>query len=317
MVEDLIIIGSGPAGLTAALYTAREDFKPLVITGVNAGGQLLLTTTVENFPAFPDGVYGSELVDLMRKQAEKFGSRFVAEDVVSVDFSSRPFKIKTSSAEYQAKSVIVATGASARWLSIPSEQRFIGKGVSSCATCDAPFFKNKNVVVVGGGDTAMEDSIFLTKFTNSVTIIHRRDAFRASKIMQERALSNPKIKVIWDSAIDEVLGDSKVTGIKIKNLKTGETQQMNIDGVFVAIGYQPNTKYLAGSLALDDQGYIITKDEVKTDIEGVFVAGDVADRKYRQAITAAGSGAKAALEAREYLQKLEYSETHKSNPAKQ
>ena len=317
MVEDLIIIGSGPAGLTAALYTAREDFKPLVITGVNAGGQLLLTTTVENFPAFPDGVYGSELVDLMRKQAEKFGSRFVAEDVVSVDFSSRPFKIKTSSAEYQAKSVIIATGASARWLSIPSEQRFIGKGVSSCATCDAPFFKNKNVVVVGGGDTAMEDSIFLTKFTNSVTIIHRRDAFRASKIMQERAMSNPKIKVIWDSAIDEVLGDSKVTGIKVKNLKTGETQQMNIDGVFVAIGYQPNTKYLAGSLALDDQGYIITKDEVKTDIEGVFVAGDVADRKYRQAITAAGSGAKAALEAREYLQKLEYSETHKSNPAKQ
>ena len=317
MVEDLIIIGSGPAGLTAALYTAREDFKPLVITGVNAGGQLLLTTTVENFPAFPDGVYGSELVDLMRKQAEKFGARFVAEDVISVDFSSRPFKVKTSSAEYQAKSVIVATGASAKWLGIPSEQRFIGKGVSSCATCDAPFFKNKNVVVVGGGDTAMEDSIFLTKFTNSVTIIHRRDAFRASKIMQERALSNPKIKVIWDSAIDEVLGDSKVTGIKIKNLKTGETQQMNIDGVFVAIGYQPNTKYLAGSLALDDQGYIITKDEVKTDIEGVFVAGDVADRKYRQAITAAGSGAKAALEAREYLQKLEYSESHKSDSAKQ
>jgi thioredoxin reductase (NADPH) len=317
MVEDLIIIGSGPAGLTAALYTAREDFKPLVITGVNAGGQLLLTTTVENFPAFPDGVYGSELVDLMRKQAEKFGSRFVAEDVMSVDFSSKPFKVKTSSAEYQAKSVIVATGASAKWLGIPSEQRFIGKGVSSCATCDAPFFKNKNVVVVGGGDTAMEDSIFLTKFTNSVTIIHRRDAFRASKIMQERALSNPKIKVIWDSAIDEVLGDSKVTSIKIKNLKTGETQQMNIDGVFVAIGYQPNTKYLAGSLALDDQGYIITKDEVRTDIEGVFVAGDVADKKYRQAITAAGSGAKAALEAREYLQKLEYSESHKGDAAKQ
>ncbi|MCL5122606.1 MAG: thioredoxin-disulfide reductase [Candidatus Marsarchaeota archaeon] len=317
MVEDLIIIGSGPAGLTAALYTAREDFKPLVITGVNAGGQLLLTTTVENFPAFPDGVYGSELVDLMRKQAEKFGSRFVAEDVMSVDLSSKPFKVKTSSAEYQAKSVIVATGASAKWLGIPSEQRFIGKGVSSCATCDAPFFKNKNVVVVGGGDTAMEDSIFLTKFTNSVTIIHRRDAFRASKIMQERALSNPKIKVIWDSAIDEVLGDSKVTSIKIKNLKTGETQQMNIDGVFVAIGYQPNTKYLAGSLALDDQGYIITRDEVKTDIDGVFVAGDVADKKYRQAITAAGSGAKAALEAREYLQKLEYSESHKGDSAKQ
>ena len=310
MVEDLIIIGSGPAGLTAALYTAREDFKPLVITGVNAGGQLLLTTTVENFPAFPDGVYGSELVDLMRKQAEKFGSRFVAEDVTSIDLSSRPFNIKTSSSEYQAKSIIIATGASAKWLGIPSEQRFVGKGVSSCATCDAPFFKNKNVVVVGGGDTAMEDSIFLTKFTNSVTIIHRRDAFRASKIMQERIFSNPKIKVIWDSAIDEILGDSKVTSIKIKNLKTGEITQKDIDGVFVAIGYQPNTKYLAGSLALDDQGYIITKDEVKTDIDGVFVAGDVADKRYRQAITAAGSGAKAALEAREYLQKLEYAEVH-------
>jgi len=310
MVEDLIIIGSGPAGLTAAIYTAREDFKPLVITGVNAGGQLLLTTTVENFPAFPDGVYGSELVDLMRKQAEKFGSRFIAEDVVSVDFSSRPFKIKTSAAEYQAKSVIVATGASARWLGIPSEQRFVGKGISSCATCDAPFFKNKNVIVVGGGDTAMEDSVFLTKFANSVTIVHRRDAFRASKIMQERALSNPKIKVIWDSAVDEILGDSKVTGVKIKNIKSGEVTQIDIDGVFVAIGYQPNTKYLAGSLALDDQGYIITKEDVRTDIDGVFVAGDVADRRYRQAITAAGSGAKAALEVREYLQRIEYTEAH-------
>ncbi len=313
MVEDLIIIGSGPAGLTAALYAAREDFKPLVITGVNAGGQLLLTTTVENFPAFPDGVYGSELVDLMRKQAEKFGSRFIAEDVASVDFSSRPLKIKASSSEYQAKSVIVATGASAKWLGIPSEQRFIGKGVSSCATCDAPFFKNKNVVVVGGGDTAMEDSLFLTKFTNSVTIIHRRDAFRASKIMQERVMSNPKIKVLWDSAVDEILGDTKVIGVKVKNLRSGDVTQMDIDGVFVAIGYQPNTKYLAGSLALDDQGYIITNHEVKTDIDGVFVAGDVADRRYRQAVTAAGSGAKAALEAREYLQKLEYDESHRAD----
>ena len=306
MVEGIIIIGSGPAGLSAALYTAREDFKPLVITGVNAGGQLLLTTTVENYPAFPDGVQGAELIDLMRKQAEKFGTRFVADDVVGVDFSSRPFKIKTHSEQYEANSVIVATGASAKWLGIESEKKFIGKGVSSCATCDAPLFKHKNVIVVGGGDTAMEDSLFLTKFVNSVTIVHRRNQFRASKIMQERVLSNQKIKVVWDSGIDEIIGNGKVSKVKIKNLKTNQVTEMDIDGVFVAIGYAPNTKFLEGSLPLDDKGYIITKDEVETDIEGVFVAGDDADHVYRQAATAAGSGVKAALRVREYLQNMNY-----------
>ncbi len=306
MAEDLIIIGSGPAGLTAAIYTAREDFKPLVITGLSSGGQLLLTTKVENYPAFPDGIDGPELVESMRKQAEKFGARFANEDVVDIDFSSKPIKIKTSSGEYEANAVIIATGASAKWLGIPSEQKYIGKGISSCATCDAPFFKGKNVVVVGGGDTAMEDSLFLTKFVESVTIVHRRGEFRASKIMQGRVLSNPKIKVIWDSEVAEVLGNGKVTGVKIKNVKSGEVTEMNVDGVFVAIGYAPNTKFLQGKLKLDEQGYIITKDEVLTDIEGVFVAGDVSDRKYRQAITAAGSGSKAALEARAYIQELNY-----------
>ena len=306
MAEDLIIIGSGPAGLTAAIYTAREDFKPLVLTGLSSGGQLLLTTKVENYPAFPDGIDGPELVESMRKQAEKFGARFANEDVVDIDFSSKPIKIKTSSGEYEANAVIIATGASAKWLGIPSEQKYIGKGISGCATCDAPFFKGKNVVVVGGGDTAMEDSLFLTKFVESVTIVHRRGEFRASKIMQGRVLSNPKIKVIWDSEVAEVLGNGKVTGVKIKNVKSGEVTEMNVDGVFVAIGYAPNTKFLQGKLKLDEQGYIITKDEVLTDIEGVFVAGDVSDRKYRQAITAAGSGSKAALEARAYIQELNY-----------
>ncbi|MEM3841641.1 MAG: thioredoxin-disulfide reductase [Candidatus Micrarchaeaceae archaeon] len=307
MVEDLIIIGSGPAGLTAAIYTAREDFKPLVITGLSAGGQLLLTTKVENFPAFPEGIDGPELVENMRKQAEKFGARFVNEDVVDVELSSKPLKVKTNSSEYETKCLIIATGASAKWLGIPSEQKFIGKGVSSCATCDAPFFKSKNVVVVGGGDTAMEDSLFLTKFVENVTIVHRRDSFRASKIMQERVLSNPKIKVIWNSEVQEILGDTKVTGVKIKNVVTGGISSINADGVFVAIGYAPNTKFLKGKLKLDEQGYIVTKDEVFTDIEGVFVAGDVSDRKYRQAVTASGSGSKAALEARAYIQELNYS----------
>ncbi len=308
MTEDVIIIGSGPAGLSAAIYTAREDFKPVVITGVNAGGQLLLTTTVENFPGFPDGVYGSEIIDLMRKQADKFGSRFVAEDVTEVDFSSKPLKVKTPGKTYEANSVIIATGASAKWLGIESEKKFIGKGVSSCATCDAPFFKNKDVIVVGGGDTAMEDSLFLTKFVNSVTIVHRRDQFRASRIMQERVMSNKKIKIVWDSTVEEVLGDAKVTSARIKNVKSGETSTLKADGVFVAIGYEPNTKFLKGKLKLDEKGYIVTKDEVETDVPGVFVAGDVADSIYRQAITAASSGTKAALRVREYLQNMKYSE---------
>jgi len=302
MVENVIVIGSGPAGLTAAIYAARDDFNPLVIEGMNAGGQLLLTTTVENFPGFADGILGPALMDQMHRQAEKFGARFVREDVVDVDFSAQPYKVKTASATYETKTVIIATGASAKWLGIPSEGKFIGRGVSSCATCDAAFFKNQNVIVVGGGDTAMEDSIFLTKFASSVTIVHRRDAFRASKIMQERALSNPKIKTLFNSVVEEILGDKKVSGVKIRNVVTNEVTEMPIDGVFVAIGYTPNTKFLEGKLELDEKGYIVTKDEVHTSLPGVFVAGDVADHIYRQAVTAAASGTKAALEVRSYMQ---------------
>ncbi|MGC8496132.1 MAG: thioredoxin-disulfide reductase [Candidatus Micrarchaeia archaeon] len=304
MVEELVIIGAGPAGYTAAIYAARDGFAPMIISGMEPGGQLMLTTTVENYPGFPEGIFGSQLMDLFKKQAEKFGARFVFDEVTDVDFSAKPFKIKTGSSTYEANAVIIATGAKARWLGIESEKRFIGKGVSSCATCDAPFFKGKNVAVVGGGDTAMEDSLYLTKFAESVTIIHRRDQFRASKIMQERVFSNEKIKVVWDSVVEEILGDSKVKGVKIRNVKTNEYREIPLDGVFVAIGYEPITGFLKGKIDVDDLGYIKAIDEVKTNIEGVFVAGDVADRVYRQAITAAGSGAKAALKAREYLQEL-------------
>ena len=305
----MIIIGSGPAGLTAALYMAREDFSPLVIAGDNSGGQLLMTSSIENFPAFPNGINGADLIDLMKKQAERFGSRFVEKDVTSVDFSSNPLRVTVASDEYLAKSVIVASGASSKWLNIPSEQKFIGRGVSSCATCDAPFFKNRNVLVVGGGDTAMEDSIFLAKFARSVTIVHRNSRFRASKIMQERVMSDSRIRIIWNSTVDEILGSSRVTGVKLIDSATGEAAVKEVDGVFLAIGNIPNTKYLVGSLALDNQGYVLTKKEVKTNIEGVFAAGDVGDGRYRQAVTAAASGAKAALEAREYLQNLKFIES--------
>lgn len=306
MVEKLLIIGGGPAGLSAAIYASREGFNPLVIAGMNAGGQLLLTSVVENFPGFPDGVDGPVIIDLMRKQAEKFDTRFVDQNVTKVDFAKRPFKVFTEDAEYEADSVIIATGANAKWLGIESEKKLIGKGISSCATCDGPFFKNKDVVVVGGGDTAMEDSLFLTKFVNSITIVHRRGELRASKIMQERVKSNKKIKFVWDSVIDEVLGDEKVVGVRLKNLKTSATSEMKADGIFVAIGYSPNTAMFNGQVNLDEQGYINAEDEVKTNIDGVFVAGDVADKVYRQAATASGSGVKAALLAREYLLNLDY-----------
>jgi thioredoxin reductase (NADPH) len=305
-VEDIIIIGGGPAGYTAAIYTAREDFKPLMICGSQAGGQLMLTNEVENYPGFPNGILGPDLMELFRKQAERFGARFVNDDVTDIDFTKRPFKVSVNGKEYHARCIIIALGASAKWLGIKSEQKFVGKGISSCATCDAPFFKNKNVIAVGGGDTAMEDSLFLTKFVNSVTLVHRRDAFRASKIMQQRVMSNPKIKVILNSVVDEVMGKEKVNAVKIKNVSTNKVTKVNTDGVFVAIGHSPNTALVKGKLKLDDMGYIITKDEVKTDIDGVFIAGDVADKVYRQAVTAAGSGTKAALEARNYLQELKY-----------
>ncbi len=304
-VENVIIIGSGPAGLSAALYTAREGFGPLLIDGTSAGGQLLLTTTVENYPAFPHGINGGELVELMRKQAERFGTRFTGGDVTDIDLSTRPFRVKVGEEIYKAKTLVITTGASARWLGIPSERRFIGKGVSSCATCDGTFAKGKDVIVVGGGDTAMEDSLFLTRFANSITIVHRRDGFRASRIMQDKVLSNTKIKVLYDTVVDEILGDAKVSEVRLKNVNTNETTTLKAQFVFVAIGHVPNTQFLKGKLALDDEGYVITREEVKTAIDGVFVAGDVADRRYRQAVTAAASGAKAALEVREYFQKME------------
>ncbi len=299
--ENLIIIGSGPAGYTAALYASRESLNPLMISGFSKGGQLMLTSVVDNYPGFPEGVMGPELMELMRKQAEKFGTRFVDDNVSSVDLSKKPFEVKVGEKSYYAKAIIISTGASSNWMGIESEPRFIGHGVSSCATCDGFFMKGKEVIVVGGGDSAMEEAQFLTKFANSVTIIHRRDAFRASKIMQGRTFANPKIKVIWDSAIEEILGKDKVEGVRLNNLKTGQKTEMKIDGIFVAIGHSPNTKFLNGQLKLDQKGYIVTQDEVKTEIEGVFAAGDVVDHLYRQAVTAAGSGAKAAIEARSYL----------------
>ena len=302
MVENVIILGGGPAGLSAAIYTAREGFEPLVIAGFNAGGQLLLTTVVENFPGFPEGIMGSDIIQRMREQAQKFGTRFIDANATTVDFGKRPYTVTAEGKTYEAKCVIIATGANAKWLGIPSEQKFIGHGVSSCATCDGALFRNKDVIVVGGGDTAMEDSLFLTRFAKSVTIVHRRDEFRASRIMADRVKSNPKIKIIWNSAIDEILGDKTVTGVRIKNVVTNGTTEMRIDGVFVAIGYAPNTEVFKGKLKLNEKGYIVTNDEVLTDIEGVYVAGDVADWFYRQAATASGSGVKAALHVRAYLQ---------------
>ncbi|MEM3181485.1 MAG: thioredoxin-disulfide reductase [Candidatus Micrarchaeaceae archaeon] len=305
MVEKVIIIGSGPAGLSAAIYTARDDFSPLVISGYAKGGQLELTTTVENYPGVID-IQGPELMKIMRMQAEKFGARFIDKDATAVDLKSRPFKVAVEEETFETDSLIIATGANAKWLGLESEKKFIGRGVSSCATCDAAFFKGKNVIVVGGGDTAMEDSLFLTKFANTVTIVHRRDAFRASKIMQERVLSNEKIKVVWNSVVQEIKGDTKVRSVVLKNIVTNETSEMPIDGVFVAIGYAPNTKIFSGQLELDEQGYIVTHDEVKTAIPGVFVGGDVMDKVYKQAGVAAGSGIKCALEVRAYLAELSY-----------
>ena len=312
MVENVIIIGSGPAGLSAALYTSREGFNPLLIRGTSSGGQLLLTTDVENYPGY-EKIAGPELIRLMEAQAIKFGTRFVEGDITKVELNSKPIKVYANDTVYQTLSLIISTGASSKWIGLPSEKNFTGRGVSSCATCDGAFFKNKEVVVVGGGDTAMEDSLFLTRFASSVTIVHRRDAFRASKIMQQRVFANPKIKVLWDTTVEEITGDRKVTGVRLKNLKTGSLMQMRIDGVFVAIGHQPNSSIFAGQLKLDDQGYIITKDDVLTDIDGVYVAGDVADRFYKQAVTAASAGVKAALRAREYLSMLKFEEEQKAN----
>lgn len=299
-----MIIGSGPAGLTAAIYASRGALNPLVIAGREAGGQLTLTTDVDDFPGFPDGIQGPDLMANMRKQAERFNTRFVNEDVLSVDFQKKPFSIKTETKEIKTETVILATGASAMWLNLESEQRLRGKGVSACAVCDGFFFKGKNVIVVGGGDTAMREAQHLSKVTNQVTLVHRRDKLRAQAALEQLVRSKPNIDFIWDTVIEEVLGEEKVTGVKLKNVKTGEIIEKEIDGVFIAIGHKPNTEFLKGQIELDARGYIVVKDEIFTSKEGIFVAGDVADFKYRQAVTAAGAGCKATLEVEEYLEHL-------------
>lgn len=297
---DAIIIGSGPAGLTAAIYATRANLKTLVIAGSKWGGQLMLTTLVENYPGFPDGIQGPDLMIAMRKQAEHHGAEIADSDFLSGDLSKQPFKISTAQNSYEGKSVIIATGADTKWLEVPGEKEKIGRGVSSCAPCDAPFFRNKNVIVAGGGDSAMEEALVLTKFATAVTIVHRRDEFKASKIMFERAQKNPKIKFITNTEVVEVLGKDKVTSAKLKNNKTNEITEMPIDGIFVAIGHMPNSGVFKG-IELDEKGFIKVFDHYKTNIDGVFVAGDVHDSHYKQAVTAAGFGCAAALEAERWL----------------
>jgi thioredoxin reductase (NADPH) len=302
----VIIIGSGPAGLTAALYTARANLKPLVIEGLEAGGQLMLTTMVENWPGHQDGVMGPDLMAAMRAQAIRFGAEIIHGNVESVDLSSRPFSIKLSDAEYRAQSLIIATGASARLLGIPSERALIGHGVSTCATCDGFFFRGKPIAVIGGGDSAMEEAIFLTKFASHVTVVHRRDTLRASKIMQDKAFANPKISFEWNAEVEEVrdAGKGEVSSLEIRNSRTGERKSLPVDGVFVAIGHTPNTRLFRGQLDMDANGYLVTHTGTRTNIPGVFAAGDVQDHVYRQAITAAGTGCMAAIDAEKYLEGL-------------
>ena len=301
--EKLIIIGSGPAGLTAALYAARADLNPRVFEGTAAGGQLMITTDVENYPGFPDGIMGPELMDQFRKQAERFNARLQQVDVTEVDFTSTPFRISVGADDYTADAVVVATGASATWLGVPGEQTLTGKGVSACATCDGFFFRNQELVVVGGGDTAMEEALFLTKFASKVTIVHRRDEFRASRIMATRALADEKVDVIWNSIVTEIHGENAVEAVTLEDTETGETTRFKTDGVFVAIGHKPNTDVFVDELELDDNGYIEVTEPgtTRTSVDGVFAAGDVADHIYRQAVTAAGTGCMAAIDAERWL----------------
>jgi thioredoxin reductase (NADPH) len=301
---DVIIIGSGPAGYTAAIYAARANLSVLMLQGYQVGGQLMLTSDVENYPGFEEGIVGPSMMEKFEAQARRFGTELIPEDVISVDFRNRPFIVTTDSDEYQARAVIISTGASAKWLGLPSEQRLQGRGVSACATCDGFFFKNKDVAVIGGGDTAMEEATFLTRYANHVTVIHRRDTLRASKIMQDRAFKNPKISFIWDSDITEVLGENEVTGLQLHNVKTDEVSTLPVQGFFLAIGHQPNTELFKGILDMDNIGYIVPVEHTMTNVPGIFAAGDVTDHRYRQAVTAAGDGCRAAIDAERWLENL-------------
>jgi thioredoxin reductase (NADPH) len=308
--RKIIVIGSGPAGYTAAIYAARANLAPLMLTGLQYGGQLMLTTTVENYPGLADGVQGPELMEMMQKQAARFGTEMVSEDATAVDFSRRPFVVKADGKTYEAETVVIATGASAKLLGLPAESKLMGRGISTCATCDGFFFRDQNIMVVGGGDSALEEALYLSRLGRRVDVVHRRDTLRASKIMQERARKNPKIEFIWNTVVEDILGveGGKVTGVRLKNLKTDASEERAVDGLFVAIGHQPNTEIFRGQVELLDNGYIKVKPgTTQTSVPGVFAAGDVQDFAYRQAVTAAGTGCMAALEAERFL---EATDTH-------
>jgi len=310
---DVLIIGSGPAGLTAAIYVCRSNLKVLCFAGGPTtedsyrlpGGQLMLTTTVENFPGFPDGIMGPALMTLVRKQAERFGAEFIDDNVTAVDFSGRPLRVFIGDSAYEGKAVIIATGAKAKWLGLANEKRLRGRGLSACATCDGFLFKDKEVVVVGGGDVAMEDSIHLSKICKKVTVVHRRDKLRASPIMQKRAMSKPEIHWIWDTIVEDILGSAKVEGVRLRNVKTGKVTDLRTDGVFVSVGHEPDTSFLKGHAELDAKGYLVLKDNTMTSVPGVFAAGDVHDHRYRQAVTAAGFGCQAAVDAQRFVESFE------------